>query len=68
MILGDNIFYGNGLGAKLAAAKEAPESRAGGQSDNIDRDPDSTISRDMGAFIAQVGRFYNGCSSELYDI
>ena len=26
MILGDNIFYGNGLGAKLAAAKEAAES------------------------------------------
>ncbi len=25
MILGDNIFYGNGLGAKLAAAKEAAE-------------------------------------------
>ena len=26
MILGDNIFYGNGLGARLAAAKEAAES------------------------------------------
>ena len=25
MILGDNIFYGNGLGARLAAAKEAAE-------------------------------------------
>ena len=25
MILGDNIFYGNGLGAKLAAAMEAAE-------------------------------------------
>ena len=26
MILGDNIFYGNGLGARLAAAREAAES------------------------------------------
>ena len=25
MILGDNIFFGNGLGARLAAAKEAAE-------------------------------------------